>query len=788
MALSNISGFPRIGRNRELKFATEGHWRGQVSPEDLASTGRKIRLENWKLMKEQGIDLIPSNDFSFYDQVLDAVALVGAVPERYGWDGGEVDLPTYFAMARGRQADGVDVTAMEMTKWFDTNYHYLVPELGPGTRFSLSATKPFDEHAEAQEELGIDTVPVLVGPVSFLLLSKPADGVGEDFDALSLLEPLIEVYAEVIERLASQGATWVQLDEPCFVEDRSERELDALRLAYEELCKVKERPRILVKTYFDHVGDAYGVLRDLPIEGVGLDLVGVVHEASGERSHEHGGLHNVEFIAEQEGLKDQWLFAGIVDGRNVWINDHEHSLDLLEGLRDRTQQLVVSTSCSLLHTPIDLDAEPAGGDADLDDELRSWMAFAVQKVGEVKTLARGLADGRPAIADELERNDRALEDRRNSHRTQNPEVRTRVAALTEADARRESPFEQRKEAQQARLELPSFPSTTIGSYPQTDEIRTARRQLREGEIELAEYEERMRGEIDRVIDFQEEIGLDVLVHGEPERNDMVQYFGEQMLGYVFTQNAWVQSYGSRYVRPPIIFGDVSRPVPMTVEWTNYAQSKTEKAMKGMLTGPVTMLQWSFVRDDQPRSETCEQLALAIRDEVADLEKAEISIIQVDEPAIREGLPLRRDRWDEYLSWAVYSFRVATSVVRDETQIQTHMCYSDFGDIMDHIQAMDADVNLIEAARSRMELLHDWEKTGYTNDIGPGVYDIHSPRVPTVDEMTELLREAARVLRPEQLWVNPDCGLKTRAWPETEQSLRNMVEAAKQVREELVPAT
>jgi len=788
MALSNISGFPRIGRNRELKFATEGHWRGEVSQDELFEAGKRIRVENWRLMQEAGIDLIPSNDFSFYDQVLDAVALVGAVPERYGWDGGEVDLATYFAMARGRQGDGVDVTAMEMTKWFDTNYHYLVPELGPGTKFSLSSSKPFDEHAEAQEELGIDTVPVLVGPVSFLLLSKPADGVSEDFDPLSLLEPLIEVYAEVIERLASQGATWVQLDEPCFVEDRSERELDALRLAYEELCRVSERPRILVKTYFDHVGDAYGVLRDLPIEGVGLDLVGGTHDAPGGQAHEHGGRHNVEFIAEQEGLGDQWLFAGIVDGRNVWINDLEHSLDLLEGLRDRTEQLVVSTSCSLLHTPIDLDAEPAGGDADLDDELRSWMAFAVQKVGEVKTLARGLADGRPAIAGELERNDRALEDRRNSHRTQNPEVRARVAALTEADARRESPFEQRRNAQQERLGLPSFPSTTIGSYPQTDEIRTARRQLREGEIELAEYEQRMRGEIDRVIDFQEEIGLDVLVHGEPERNDMVQYFGEQMLGYVFTQNAWVQSYGSRYVRPPIIFGDVSRPVPMTVEWINYAQSNTEKPMKGMLTGPVTMLQWSFVRNDQPRSETCEQLALAIRDEVADLEKAGIGIIQVDEPAIREGLPLRRDRWDEYLSWAVYSFRVATSVVGDETQIQTHMCYSDFGDIMDHIQAMDADVNLIEAARSRMELLHDWEKTGYTNDIGPGVYDIHSPRVPTVEEMAELLREAARVLRPEQLWVNPDCGLKTRAWPETEQSLRNMVEAAKQVREELVPAT
>jgi 5-methyltetrahydropteroyltriglutamate--homocysteine methyltransferase len=788
MALSNISGFPRIGRNRELKFATESYWRGETSAEDLARTAKEIRVENWRLMQDAGIDLIPSNDFSYYDQVLDAVALVGAVPERYGHDGGYIDLDTYFAMARGRQTDELDVTAMEMTKWFDTNYHYLVPELGPETRFSLSSSKPFDEYAEAQEELGIDTIPVLIGPVSFLLLSKPAAGVSERFEAVDLIESLVEVYAEVIEKLAEQGASWVQFDEPCFVEDRSEKELDALRLAYEELCKVKERPRILVKTYFDHVGDAYGVLRDLPIEGVGLDFTGNVHgDLLSPDVHVHGGRHNAEFIANQEGLDDQWLFAGIVDGRNVWINHLDHALDALEGLQGRTQQLVVSTSCSLLHVPIDLDAEPSGGDADLDDEVRSWMAFAVQKVGEVATLAKGVED-RQAIASELERNDRALEDRRNSQRTRNPEVRARVAALTEDDARRESPFEQRKEAQEAKLGLPSFPSTTIGSYPQTDEIRTARRQLREGEIDLAEYERRMRSEIDRVIDFQEEIGLDVLVHGEPERNDMVQYFGEQMLGYVFTQNAWVQSYGSRYVRPPIIFGDVSRPVPMTVEWINYAQSQTEKPMKGMLTGPVTMLQWSFVRDDQPLSETCEQLALAIRDEVADLEKAGVGIIQVDEPAIREGLPLRRDRWDEYLSWAVYSFRVATSGVRDDTQIQTHMCYSDFGDIMDHIQRMEADVNLIEAARSRMELLHDWEETGYTNDIGPGVYDIHSPRVPTVEEMAELLREAARVLRPEQLWVNPDCGLKTRAWPETEQSLRNMVEAAKQVREELVPAS
>jgi 5-methyltetrahydropteroyltriglutamate--homocysteine methyltransferase len=770
MASSNVSGFPRIGRNRELKFATEGYWRGERSAEDLTGVAKAIRRENWSLMQDAGIDLIPSNDFSYYDQVLDTIALVGAVPERYGHDGGNVGLDTYFAMARGRQTGDVDVTAMEMTKWFDTNYHYIVPELGPGTKFSLSSTKPFDEHAEAMEELGIDTVPALIGPVSFLLLSKPAEGAGEGFDPLGLIESLVDVYGEVLERLAGQGATWVQLDEPCFVEDRSEHELDTLRLAYEELGKVHERPRIVVKTYFDHVGDAYGVLRDLPVEGVGLDF--------------HRGRHNVELIAKQGGLTDQWLFAGIVDGRNVWINDLEHSLDLLEGLATHAEDVVVSTSCSLLHTPIDLDAEPAGGDADLDDEMRSWMAFAVQKIGEVATLARGLGEGRGAIAEQLERNDRALEDRRNSHRTRSPEIRSRVAALTEADARRQSPFEQRRELQRRRLELPLFPSTTIGSYPQTEEIREARRQLREGEIDLPAYEDRMRSEVERVIRFQEEVGLDVLVHGEPERNDMVQYFGEQMLGYVFTESAWVQSYGSRYVRPPIIFGDVSRPVPMTLNWIGYAQGLTEKPVKGMLTGPVTMLEWSFVRDDQPRAETCRQLALAIRDEVADLERAGTAIIQVDEPAIREGLPLRRERWGEYLEWAIECFRISTSGVSDETQIQTHMCYSDFGDILEQIQGMDADVNLIEAARSRMELLHDWERTGYAQEIGPGVYDIHSPRVPSTEEMTELLQAAAKVLRPEQIWVTPDCGLKTRAWPETEESLRNMVAAAKTVREDV----
>ena len=773
MALSNIAGFPRIGPNRELKFATEGYWRGDVSREELLATAKRIRIDNWKFMQDAGIDLIPSNDFSLYDHVLDTIALVGAVPDRYEHAGGPVDIDTYFAMARGRQEGGIDVTAMEMTKWFDTNYHYIVPELAPDTTFSLSSTKPFDEHAEAMQELGIETVPVLVGPVSFLLLGKSADGVDEDFDRLSLLDDLLEVYGEVLERLAEQGASWVQIDEPAFVEDRSETELEALKHAYEELARVHERPRICVKTYFDHVGDAYEVLRDLSIDGIGLDL--------------HRGPQNLDLIADEGGLEEKTLFAGIVDGRNVWINDHAASLDTLEGLREKAGELVVSTSCSLQHSPVDLDAEPAGVDADLDDELRSWMAFAKQKVAEVATLARGLGEGRDSISSELESNAAALESRRNSERTGNPEVRKRVDGLDDSDAQRDSEFETRREAQRPNLGLPLFPTTTIGSYPQTAEIRKARADLREGTIDQDTYETRMRSEIERVIRFQEEVGLDVLVHGEPERNDMVQYFAEQMEGYVFTQNAWVQSFGSRYVRPPIIFGDVRRPAPMTVDWTTYAQSLSDRPVKGMLTGPVTMLQWSFVRDDQPRSQTCEQLALAIRDEVSDLEQAGIKVIQVDEPAIREGLPLRRDRWAEYLDWAVYTFRVSVAVVGDETQIHTHMCYSDFGDIMDQIQQMDADVLLIEAARSRMELLHDWERTGYRQEIGPGVYDIHSPRVPPTEEMEELLKAAADVLEPQQIWVNPDCGLKTRAWPETEAALRNMVDAAKQLREQLVTA-
>ena len=717
-------------------------------------------------MHDAGVDLVPSNDFSLYDHVLDTTALLGCVPERYGHAGGDVDLDTYFAMARGRQSGGVDVTAMEMTKWFDTNYHYLVPELGPDTRFAISSQKPFAELEEAKA-LGIATKPVLVGPVTFLLLGKSADGVSEDFDRLSLLDPLLEVYAEIVERLGAQGAEWVELDEPAFVGDRSEAELAALGRALERLSAVERRPRLLVSTYFDHAGEAVPVLAGSGVEGVGLDFV--------------RGPRNVELLRQAGGLSGKALFAGVVDGRNVWINDLQRSLTLLRELQGLAGEIVVSTSCSLLHVPLDLDAEPA-----LDEELRSWMSFARQKVDEVAALARALAEGDEAIAAELERNRRALDDRVRSPRTSNPGVRERVAALRPEDARRDSPFEVRREAQRERLDLPLFPTTTIGSFPQTPEVRATRAALRGGEIDEAEYERRIKAEVERVIRLQEEIGLDVLVHGEPERNDMVQYFGEQMEGFAFTQNAWVQSYGSRAVRPPIIYGDVSRPRPITVEWITYAQSLTDKPVKGMLTGPVTMLKWSFVRDDQPNSETCTQLALAIRDEVRDLEAAGVGIIQVDEPAIREGLPLRREKWREYLDWAVRAFRIATSGVRDETQVHTHMCYSEFGDILDSIMDLDADVASVEAARSRMELMNDLAREGYRQEVGPGVYDIHSPRVPTAEEMAELLRLAAEVLDPEQLWVNPDCGLKTRAYEETVPALRNMVQAARQLREELAP--
>jgi 5-methyltetrahydropteroyltriglutamate--homocysteine methyltransferase len=773
---STVHGFPRIGDRRELKTATEGYWAGRVPAGELEATARELRRQTWTFLRDAGIGQVPSNHFSLYDQVLDTCVLVGAVPDRYGHQDRDVDLDTYFAMARGR----ADATAMEMTKWFDTNYHYLVPELGPEVEFRLAATpKPLAELAEARE-LGIATRPVLLGPVTFLLLGKPADSTGAGFDRLSLLDPLLEVYAELLDELEAAGAEWVQLDEPAFVQDRSPAELDALARAYDRLGHAPThrgttpavprtppaRPKLLVSSYFDHLGDALGVLAGAPVDGIGLDLT-------------RDGARNLERLAATGGIGDRTLVAGVVDGRNVWANDLERSLSTLATLLGLAGDVVVSTSCSLQHVPIDLDAEPS-----LDPEVRPWLAFARQKVAEVVTLARGLAEGTDAIAGELEANRRTLAARRQSGRTRDPAVRRRLDAVGEPDLHRASPYEVREKAQRARLGLPPLPTTTIGSFPQTGEVRKARAARRRGELDEAGYTERMRAEIAEVIRLQDELELDVLVHGEPERNDMVQYFGEQLAGVAVTELGWVQSYGTRYVRPPIIFGDVSRPAAMTVEWLTYAQSLTERPVKGMLTGPVTMLKWSFVRDDQPLEATAHQLALAIRDELADLEAAGIGVIQVDEPALREALPLRGDRRQAYLTWAVEAFRLATAGVGDETQVHTHMCYSEFGEILPAIDGLDADVTSIEAARSRMELVRDLEQAGYGREIGLGVYDIHSPRVPPPDEMASLLTEALEAVGPARLWVNPDCGLKTRDYPEVLASLRNMVAAARTVREGL----
>ena len=764
---STVHGFPRIGDRRELKTATEGYWAGRVPAGELEATARELRRQSWTFLRDAGLGQVPSNHFSLYDQVLDTCVLVGAVPERHRRSAGsrEVDLDTYFAMARGR----ADATAMEMTKWFDTNYHYLVPELGPGTELRLAASpKPLAELAEARE-LGIATRPVLLGPVTFLLLAKGADsgsGGGAGFDRLSLLDPLLEVYAELLDELEAAGAEWVQLDEPAFVQDRSPAELDALGRAYDRLGRAPARPKLLVSSYFDHLGDALGVLTGTPVDGIGLDLT-------------RDGARNLELLAAAGGVGDRALVAGVVDGRNVWVNDLERSLSTLATLLGLAGEVVVSSSCSLQHVPIDLDAEQQ-----LDPEVRPWLAFARQKVAEVVTLARGLAEGTEAIAEELEANRRTLAARRRSGRTTDPAVRRRLEAIGEPDLQRASPYEVREKAQRARLGLPPLPTTTIGSFPQTGEVRKARAARRRGELDEAGYRARMRAEIAEVIRIQDELELDVLVHGEPERNDMVQYFGEQLEGVAVTELGWVQSYGTRYVRPPIIFGDVSRPAPMTVSWLTYAQSLTRRPVKGMLTGPVTMLKWSFERDDQPRSATARQLALAIRDELADLEAAGIGVIQVDEPALREALPLRGDRRQAYLTWAVEAFRLATAGVRDETQVHTHMCYSEFGEILPAIDGLDADVTSIEAARSRMELVRDLDQAGYGREIGLGVYDIHSPRVPPPDEMATLLTEALEAVGPARLWVNPDCGLKTRDYPEVVASLRNMVAAARTVREGL----
>ncbi|MGA5429654.1 5-methyltetrahydropteroyltriglutamate--homocysteine S-methyltransferase [Streptomyces koyangensis] len=757
-ARSTVYGYPRQGQHRELKKAVEGYWKGRVGADALRETAAELRRANWAQLAEAGIDEVPTGDFSYYDHVLDTSVMVGAVPPRHRAAVDADPLEGYFAMARGNQ----DVAPLEMTKWFDTNYHYLVPELGPDTVFTADSGKQVAELAEALA-LGHTARPVLVGPVTYLLLAKPAPGVAEEFEPLTLLDRLLPVYAEVLGDLRAAGAEWVQLDEPALVQDRTPAELNAAARAYRDLGALTDRPKLLVASYFDRLGEALPVLAKAPVEGLALDFT-------------EAAAANLDDLAAVGGLHGKRLVAGVVNGRNIWINDHEKSLATLATLLGLAGRVDVAASCSLLHVPLDTAPEQ-----DLDPQLLRWLAFARQKTAEIVTLAKGLAQGTGAIGAEIAANRAALASRAGSPLTRDPAVRARTASVTEADARRPQPYPERAVAQRERLRLPLLPTTTIGSFPQTGEVRAARAGLRAGRIDTAGYEERIAAEIAEVIAFQERAGIDVLVHGEAERNDMVQYFAEQLTGYLATQHGWVQSYGTRYVRPPVLAGDISRPAPMTVGWTTYAQSLTERPVKGMLTGPVTMLAWSFVRDDQPLGETAAQVALALRDEVADLEAAGTAVIQVDEPALRETLPLRAADRPAYLEWATRAFRLTTGGVAPATQIHTHMCYAEFGDIVRAIDDLDADVISLEAARSHMEVAHELAAHGYPREAGPGVYDIHSPRVPGAEEAAALLREGLAAIPAERLWVNPDCGLKTRGWPETRASLENLVAAARTVR-------
>ncbi|WP_181764991.1 5-methyltetrahydropteroyltriglutamate--homocysteine S-methyltransferase [Streptomyces albidus (ex Kaewkla and Franco 2022)] len=758
---ATVHGYPRQGPDRELKKAIEGYWKGRVTADALHATAAGLRRDNWQQLAEAGVREVPTGDFSLYDHVLDTSVMVGAVPARHRAAVEADALDGYFAMARGTQ----DVAPLEMTKWFDTNYHYLVPELGPDTVFSADSAKQKAELTEAVSH-GHTARPVLVGPVTYLLLAKPAPEVAADFEPLTLLDRLLPVYAEVLADLRAAGAEWVQLDEPALVADRSAAELNAAARAYRELGALTDRPKLLVASYFDRLGEALPVLAKAPVEGLAMDFTGPA-------------ASNLDDLAGVGGLPGKRLVAGVVDGRNVWINDLKKSLGTLASLLGFADRVDVAPSCSLLHVPLNAAVE-----REVNPEVGRWLAFARQKAEEVVTLAKGLSEGTEVIAGGLSANSSALTSRSSSQLTRDPVVRARSQAVTDADARRSQPYQERAAAQRARLGLPLLPTTTIGSFPQTGELRTARADLRAGRLDPKGYDERIAAEIRDVLAFQEQAGIDVLVHGEPERNDMVQYFAERLDGYVATQHGWVQSYGTRYVRPPILAGDISRPEPMTVGWTRYAQSQTSRPVKGMLTGPVTMLAWSFVRDDQPQAETARQVALALRDEVSDLESAGTAVIQVDEPALRETLPLRADGHAEYLGWATESFRLATASVRADTQIHTHMCYAEFGDIISAINDIDADVISLEAARSHMQVADELAAAGYPREVGPGVYDIHSPRVPDADEVASLLRKGLAAIPAERLWVNPDCGLKTRGWPEVRSALENLVAAAVTVRSEV----
>ncbi|MER7165282.1 5-methyltetrahydropteroyltriglutamate--homocysteine S-methyltransferase [Micromonospora sp. NPDC000207] len=746
---STVLGYPRIGPHRELKSALEGYWAGRLDAAALDAVADDLREQTWRTLRDAGLSAVPSNTFSLYDHVLDAAVAVDAVPQRFRRLGLD-ERDTYFAMARGTAQE----PPLEMTKWFDTNYHYLVPEIGPETVLTARPGKPLKEYAQA-EALGITTRPVLVGPATLLLLAKPTDDAPEGFTPFDRLDDLVDVYADLLGALADAGVPWVQLDEPAYVADRTDAEIDALRAAYTRIGNLTRRPALFVAAYFGELGEALPALLDTPVEAVGLDLV--------------AGPADLDRLAGYGPIPGRTVVAGLVDGRNVWRTDLRAAAAVGATLTGLADTVAVATSCSLLHVPVDLDAE-----TDLDPQVRDRLAFARQKVDEVVLLGRALRDGVAALPAAAPPAPAAWRD---------DAVRARLDALRPEHTRR-GPHPDRAAAQQARLGLPLLPTTTIGSFPQTDAVRRARAEHRAGRLDDAGYADRMRAEIARVVAEQETLGLDVLVHGEPERNDMVQYFAEHLDGFVATAHGWVQSYGSRCVRPPILHGDVSRRAPVTVGWSSYAQTLTDRPVKGMLTGPVTILAWSFVRADQPLSETARQVALALRDEARDLEAAGIRIVQVDEPALRELLPPRRRDHESYLDWAVAAFRLATSGVADATAIHTHLCYSEFGEVLPAIEALDADVTSIEASRSRMEILDDLATVGYTRGVGPGVYDIHSPRVPDHDEVTAALRRAVAVVPADRLWVNPDCGLKTRSYDQVRPALAALVRAARTVRAEL----
>ncbi|HWK06704.1 MAG TPA: 5-methyltetrahydropteroyltriglutamate--homocysteine S-methyltransferase [Puia sp.] len=768
-------GYPRIGSNRELKKANEQFWQGKITQQQLSHAGKEIRKSNWRLQQAAGIDWIPSNDFSFYDQVLDMTLTVGAIPERYQdilLKETRSDLDLYFAMARGYQEGTIDVPAMEMTKWFDTNYHYIVPEFYRQQSFKLLSNKIVHEFIEAKQE-GLITKPVIIGPVSYLLLGKEKE---PGFHRLELLDQLLPVYFDILTALEEQNAPWVQFDEPFLAMGLDPQARSAFEKAYEAIRRKFPRLKFILGTYFEALQDNLALAVSLSPCVLHVDLA----RAPGQLEEVLAALRPKPGIS---------LSLGVIDGRNVWKNELEKSLTLIQTAIGQLgmERVWIAPSCSLLHSPCDLDLEPIT--TSLSPTIKSWMAFARQKIGELATLKQLITEDTPEEATRaLQENQQVFAARRQSQLIHQPSVQVSVKEIRDSFLHRQNGYPVRKELQSKSLRLPLFPTTTIGSFPQTKEVRAARAKWKSGEMTAAAYDQYIREQIRAVVQWQEQINIDVLVHGEFERNDMVEFFGEQLDGFAFTSNGWVQSYGSRCVKPPVIYGDVRRKKAMTVEYTAYAQSLTARWVKGMLTGPVTILQWSFVRDDQPRKDTCWQIALAIRDEVTDLEKAGIRIIQIDEPAIREGLPLRKEKWNEYLQWAVDAFKISSSNVADTTQIHTHMCYSEFNDILQAIADMDADVITIETSRSQMELLHAFHDFKYPNDIGPGVYDIHSPRIPSKEEILLLLEKAGEVIPAENLWVNPDCGLKTRAWPETRTALIAMTEAAAEMRSRVTQVT